>query len=156
MSDSILTVRKTDKADHQLVTNLLNHYLYDMSEWFKFDPDDNGFYSYDEDIESDMAFIAHYGGSPAGFALVREVGDHFDMHEFFVLRRYRRIGTGQVFCHQIWQQLPGKWLVRVFAENTPAMPFWKEVISNHTNNQYSESNPVINGKSWIHYDFQVQ
>ncbi len=150
-----LTIRTTTSNDDKLVKNLLNHYLHDMAEWFKFDSDEDGFYAYDEDLESNIVFIAHHGAFPAGLALVRKVDDQFDMHEFFVLRRYRRMGTGRAFCDQIWEQLPGQWQVRVFAENKPAVPFWKEVISSYTNNQCSESNPVIDGKSWIHYHFQA-
>ncbi|MFT7652114.1 MAG: putative acetyltransferase [Limisphaerales bacterium] len=157
MTDPTLVVTKADSSDSPLLRNLLNHYVYDMSEWFKFDPDPDGSFSYDLDefwSSGHHVFIARFGDSPVGVALVQTIDDEFDLKEFFVLRRYRRSGVGQAFSAEVWDRLPGKWKVRVFTGNKPAVPFWKEVVSEYTHNKYSEDQLKINGKSWIHFCFQ--
>ncbi|MEM7099528.1 MAG: hypothetical protein AAF541_14785 [Pseudomonadota bacterium] len=151
-----LTISRANKSEESLLTNLLNHYVYDMSEWFKFDPDPNGFFSYDLpclDSEIQHVYIARYKNSPAGLAIVNQDEAHLDMKEFFILRRYRGGDTAQQFFELILQQHPGHWQVRVFAQNKPAVPFWKRAITNLTHADYTESQLLIDGQPWIHYHF---
>ena len=152
MADQQFGVTKAHQADMPLLSNLLNHYAHDMSEWFKVDSDLNGFFSYDlDDISSPnhRVFIARYGKSPTGFALIQKVSDEFDVKEFFILRRYRRSKAGQQLTSFVWKQLPGKWKVRVFSGNRPAVSFWRKVIL-----EYTEDHLEIDGNPWIHFHFQ--
>ena len=157
MSDRQFRVTEATQSDTPLLTNLLNLYVHDMSEWFEIDSGPNGLFSYDlADFSSRKhpAFITRYGESPAGFALIQKISDEFDLKEFFILRRYRRSKVGQQLTSFVWQQLPGKWKVRVISVNRPAVSFWRKVISEYTDDTYTEDHLEIDGSSWVHFHFR--
>ncbi len=152
-----MEVTELQQSDTPLLKNLLNLYLHDMSQWFKFDPGANGLFDYDLDqfwSPGNHAFIAKNDDSPVGIALVETVNDRYDLKEFFILRRCRRTGAGRQFSAMLWDRLRGNWQVRVFAGNKPAMPFWQDVVADYSNGQYTEEHPEIAGNSWVHYGFR--
>ena len=83
-------------------------------------------------------------GERVGIALVSrpliERGGEFDfrMAEFFVLRRYRRLGVGRDACQLIFNRFSGRWEVGEFLRNEPAVAFWRRVISQYTRGQFRE------------------
>ncbi len=159
-----LTVERIDETSDALITNLFNHYLHDMAEWFLFDTDDDGTYSYDMAPHwqrGDEVYIARCAGKLAGFALVTSAkpfldgGVGYDVEEFFVVRRYRRAGAGEALAKAIWAIHPGQWLVRVYEGNLPAVPFWRKIIARYTNNtQIEERRITANGRAWSYFHFE--
>jgi predicted acetyltransferase len=59
-------------------------------------------------------------------ALNREL-DH-SVAEFFVLRKYRRIGVGSRAAKILFERWPGSWEVAVARYNKPALSFWRKAI----------------------------
>ena len=145
-----------------MLRNLLQYYLHDMAEWFEVDTQADGRYSYDTSsiwTNGHDAYLAKVGDSPAGFALVGsakewlgDTGAH-DMHEFFVIRRFRRNGFGQTMATLVWNERPGKWLVRVLEANATAVLFWRTAIASHSDGSYEEEGRTINGRSWRFFRF---
>jgi predicted acetyltransferase len=141
---------------------LFEHYLHDMSEWFEIDTKADGSYSCDAaSIWKDgyEAYLAQVGDSVTGFALVGsaaewlgDIGGH-DVHEFFVLRRFRRSGIGQRMATLLWNERPGQWLVRVLEANAPAVPFWRETIASYSRGSYKEEVRIVNGRPWRFFQF---
>jgi predicted acetyltransferase len=133
-----------------------------MAEWFEIDTKADGSYSYDMSLvwESGYdAYLAKVGDSIAGFALIGsaaewlgDIGAH-DVHEFFVIRRFRRSGVGQEMATLLWNERPGEWLVRAFEGNTPAVPFWRTAISSYSRGSYHEERRIINERSWRFFRF---
>ena len=162
MSLPILLISKIGPDSDILLRNLFEHYIYDMSEWFEIDTKADGSYSYDTSLVWKTgydAYLAKVGDSIAGFALVGsavewlgEIGAH-DMHEFFVIRRFRRSGFGQRMAVVLWNKHPGEWLVRVLESNAPAVLFWRAVISSHSHGSYTEEGRIVNGRPWIFFRF---
>jgi predicted acetyltransferase len=80
----------------------------------------------------------------AGFALVHhrsklsDAEDVWDMAEFFVLRRYRRLGVGMKAAHQAFAMHPGKWEVRQRETNVAATAFWRRAIGAFTGGAFTE------------------
>lgn len=157
-----LTVQRIDAAQNALITNLFEYYMHDMAEWFLFDADDDGRYSYDMSKHwqrGDEVYIARCAGKLAGFALVSSAkpylngGDGFDVEEFFVIRRYRHTGAGDALAKTIWGMHAGQWLVRVYEGNLPAIPFWRKIISRYTNDRQVEERRIVNGKAWSYFHF---
>src|SRR5712692_113950 len=117
-----LSISKVGPEAEIVLRNLFEHYLHDMSEWFEIDINADGSYSYNTSSiwnNGYEAYLAKVGHSIAGFALVGsaaewlgDIGGH-DVHEFFVLRRFRRSGFGQRMATLLWNERPGEWLVRV-------------------------------------------
>ena len=76
------------------------------------------------------------------------------MKEFFILRVYRRSGAGKQFIRHIWQSRPGSWIIRVVANNRPAVPFWRSAVADFTDNDYREVKTEVNGNEWIYLTFR--
>jgi predicted acetyltransferase len=157
MTASRLEIARASVEETPVLANLMNHYVYDMAEWFDISSDLDGFYSYDVDgIWTDRfhIYIARLGGIPIGFALIEQIGDLHDLREFFIVRRHRRARFGQDLCKYVWNAHHGEWQVRVFCGNRPAAPFWKRVISGYTNGKYTETELKKDDKPWTYYHFQ--
>ena len=68
----------------------------------------------------------------AGFAIALPAPDHpgaREIDEFFVMRRYRRLGIGRATADAILRATAGPWVVQGTRHNTGARDFWKRVIS---------------------------
>lgn len=129
-----LTLVEANKADHEVVlTNLLSLYLHDLSEFFGFPPDENGWFNYNYDWNSPHGrlFLAFKDMLPVGFALVNEgsaIGhgdDVWDMQEFFILRSSRRTGAGIWLAHKMYKAFTGRWEIRIGEKNLGALAFWR-------------------------------
>lgn len=164
MQTSDLQISRIGPESDLLLRNLFEHYLHDMAEWFGFDTEPDGSYSFDTSTVWDGgydAYLAKLGDSIAGFALVGSAtewlddADAHDVDEFFVIRRFRRQGVAGRFAHFLWDERPGPWLVRVLEANLPAVPFWRSTISSYTVASYEEERRVINGRPWLFFQFQV-
>ena len=157
-----LVVSKVGPESAVVLRNLFEHYLHDMAEWFQFDTDADGSYSYDTSEvwqQGYEVYLASVDGAHAGFALIGsaaewlgDIGAH-DVHEFFVIRRYRRNAVGQRMAVQLWDERPGEWLVRVYEANVPAVPFWRSIIANYAGGTYQEERRIVNEKPWRFFRF---
>ncbi len=161
----MIVMSKIGPESEIVLRNMFEHYLHDMSEWFEVNTKADGSYSYDTSLiwkNGYDAYLAKVDGSIAGFALVGsavewlgDVGAH-DVHEFFVLRRFRRSGCGLSMATLLWKERPGEWLVRVLEANTPAVHFWRAAISSYSHGSYREEGCVVNGRPWRFFRFASQ
>src|SRR5580658_790333 len=114
-TDGILTLSNIGPESEALLRNLFQYYLHDMAEWFEIDTQADGSYSYD--ISSIWengyeTYLAKVGDSIAGFAIVGSAGEWLgdggahDVHEFFVIRRFRRTGCGRRMATLLWDEPP--------------------------------------------------
>src|ERR1039458_5499222 len=126
MSPSSLLISKIGPESDVLLRNLFEHYIHDMAEWFEIDTKADGSYSYDTSLVWENgydAYLAKVGDLIAGFALVGSavewLGDIglYDVHEFFVIRRFRRRGFGQRMATLLWKSADNKELVHVMSAN---------------------------------------
>jgi predicted acetyltransferase len=161
-----LAISRIGPESDILLRNLFEHYCHDMSEWFDVDTGADGSYSYDTAsvwASEQEVYLATVGTSIAGFALIG-TGTHWlgdigarDIHEFFVLRKFRRRGIGKQMAALLWNEHPGEWLVRVLEANAPAVLFWRTAISGYTlgscQGSFQEERRVIDGRSWIFFRF---
>lgn len=128
-------------ADATLLGNLLELYSHELSSVFpdvSLGPDGRFGYPrlplYWSEPDRRFAFVIHADDQIAGFALVTRGApgsadaDVFDVAEFFVLRRYRRLGVGRAAALLLWRRLAGTWTVRVAESNRGALAFWADVI----------------------------
>jgi predicted acetyltransferase len=161
-----LSFLKIGSESEAVLRKLCQHYLRDMAEWFEVETNPDGRYAYDISAiweKGYQAFLAKVDDSAAGFALVGsadewlgEVGadvDAYDVHEFFVLRRFRRGGVGQHMANHIWNEHAGVWLVRVLEANAPALAFWRAVIANRTCKFHEEEARLVKGRPWVFFRF---
>jgi predicted acetyltransferase len=99
-------------------------------------------------------------GRWAGFAFVRKGsqisgdGDIWDVAEFFIVRRYRRLGIGRKVAHEIWKKFPGAWEVRVIDRNQEAREFWKRAIGEFVGKAIDPISFVKDGEGWHVFSFE--
>ena len=146
------TLTPATLADYPVIQNMARFYLYELSrtcgkgsnEWAipsdgLYECDDFKKYFEEEDRE---AYVIKIANELAGFALldkeVKSTTSEWNMGEFFVLARFQRAGVAQKVAHQIWVSHPGIWEVSVIPDNTPALHFWRKVIADYTNHNYTE------------------
>lgn len=142
----------TDHAEQNVLRNLLELYVHDLSESFPFvqlGADGRfgypGLESYWTEPAKRFAFLIKEAEKVAGFALVTvgspaaQEPDVYDLAEFFVLRGHRRSGLGRRAAVRLWQQLPGEWTVRCSESNPNALAFWSEVVAEHTHGRATTS-----------------
>src|SRR5882757_3950042 len=121
-----------------VLRGLFQHYLRDMAVWFEVEANPDGSYSYDTSVIWEKgydAYLVKLGDSVAGFALIGSADEYLsevgarDVHEFFVLRRFRHGGIGRQMAMHLWNKYRGEWLVRVLEANAPALAFWRAAIA---------------------------
>lgn len=127
------------REQEPVLANMLELYAYDLSDVGDLHLSPDGRYHYPRlplywQEKTRFPFLVKVGGNLAGFVLVSRgsliSGDPqvWDMAEFFVMRRYRRRGTGAAVAQEIWRRFLGPWDVRVLESNQPAQAFWGATI----------------------------
>ena len=166
MRETVLEVATS--SDAQLLSNLLELYVHDLSEAFALDVGADGRFGYDKlplywtEPARRFAFLIRDGGRIAGFTLVTRGSpasddpDVLDVAEFFVLRRYRRAGVGRRAAFLLWNRIPGSWTVRVSEGNAHGLAFWKSVVSTYANGVVSESTRAGSPHGWRVFAFEAR
>ena len=120
-----------------LLRELLNLYLYELSDLVDADPDEHGRFEYGwldpYWVEPDRhALLIRRDGRTAGFVMINAqtaTGAAHAIAEFFVLRRHRRHGVGRTAALAAFARFPGTWEVTTDVENRHAGAFWRETIA---------------------------
>jgi putative hydrolases of HD superfamily len=162
------SIRLAGPADGALLGNLLEFYIYELSDVFphvrlgadcKF-----GYPSlplYFAEGEQRFPFLISQGHGTAGFVLVTRglapfaAADVYDIAEFFVLRRERRAGAGRAAARELWRRLPGLWQVRVAEAHVAALAFWSDVIDEFTGGTARRSLRSEGTRRWHVFEFEV-
>lgn len=137
------------KVQRSLIENLFTYYVYDMSEFMAWNPDEMGQYSFNSTIldaywqQGDHTpYLIMVDGNVAGFALVRRyptAAHVWDMGQFFVLRKYKGQGVGKCVLEKIVKAHPGQWQIRVLKENMGAQLFWQSAVRALVSEAYQQS-----------------
>ena len=179
-----MTLTQVPESQRQIITNLMQLYKYDFSEFDKYDfsefaevgsrygevgPD--GRFTYEvgpdgpftyEGLDSHwredgrVPLTVEAGGRLAGFVLVNRwsalnrVLDH-SVAEFFVLRKYRRIGVGSRAARLLFERWPGRWEVAVAGYNKRALSFLRKAIRASVDGPVEEyaGDATLNGERWL-------
>ena len=133
MNETTITSARDDQKP--LIANLIQLYLYDMTESMPFPVGSDGRFEYDFfDRFWRFPYLIHSAGEIAGFAFVIDdcplTGRKpcWFMAEFFVLKAYRRRGAGKAAVSAILELHPGDWHIAAPLANTPAQYFWSEAL----------------------------
>ena len=131
--------------DKETIKNLYQLYLHDLSLYSCLDADEKGLFPLPKYfdfywIESDRIPLSLVvNDKMVGFCFVRILGiTSHQISEFFILRSYRGRGFGKKFATLIYTTHLGQWRVCQLKNNVPARLFWKNVILEYTNNNFTE------------------
>ncbi len=141
-----VTVRQACESDLEVVSNLFQYYVYDMSEYMGWNPAPNGKFAVNSLLISEYwTRDEHYpllifaDDELAGFSLLRRYPDDsiiYDIGQFFILRKFKGQGIGREAFRLSVTHFPGQWLTRVLIGNDAALKFWTAVIGEITNGEY--------------------
>ena len=143
-----IEVQRASTGDKSVLRNMMELCQHDYSEYNGDDVDEHGLFGYkyldNYWTESERyPFLVRVAGKLAGFVLVRAVDSRgkpatHAITEFFVMRKYRRQGIGQQVAWQIFDMFPGQWSVYQEEGNLPAQSFWRRVIAEYTQGDYTD------------------
>jgi predicted acetyltransferase len=166
-STSDVTLRAATGSDGELLGNLLELYVHDLSPMFpQVELGANGRFGYPwlpqylDGTSDRWAWLIEQAGRTAGFVLARRGSpasddpDVLDVAEFFVLRRFRGEGVGRAAARALWTLRPGTWIVRVAARNRGALSFWQGAVSSYLERRSEPSERAIDGKAWHVFQFE--
>lgn len=150
---SSLEIRSAKKAEIPVMAALMDAYLAEFATFdtVPTDADGNYFYPYFNHYWEDpnrYPFLFRVDDKTAGFAMLRFEADPVAgfqvMHvaEFYVTPDFRRHGIGTEAATRLWDLFPGRWSLKVLSTNKKAYPFWKQAVSDYTQNDYTEQGPI--------------
>lgn len=153
------------RADEGRLSNLLELYAHDFSEFSDIEIGDDGRFGYPHlrrywEEEGRRAFVIKSDGRLAGFAFVmkgsRVSGDAgaWDVAEFFVLRGHRGRGVGREAAHALWSMMRGRWEVRVMETNRAAAEFWARAVAAFKGAEVRPRLVEQNGVRWRVFSFE--
>ena len=143
-----IELSRAPTAEKPIVRNLSQFYLYEFSKYMPsirleaqrglYDglPDLDAYW----DDPNRVAFILRVDGELAGFALViKGTSDQpHQIGEFFVLQKFSGRGIGKSVAQQIFDMLPGDWLIHEMWNNDAAQAFWRSAVNTYTKGHYEE------------------
>lgn len=134
-------------ADYLVIQNMARFYVYDMSRYCEWECPEDGLFECSDfrkylEGENKHAFLLKIDEELAGFIFVNklEVMPEVDWNigEFFILAKFQNSGIGKQVAKQVFDMFPGEWSVGAIPQNTKALSFWRNVITEYTNSKFFE------------------
>lgn len=130
-----VAIKPASIEEKQVIFNLLQSYLHELSSFpdeeidYK---DEEGLYRYpyldDYWRESERhPYLLLKDNEIAGFALVRQVGYHWQIAEFYVLPEFRRCGLATSCAIDIFKKHPGEWRIEFNKHNEHSQALWRKL-----------------------------
>ena len=152
MNIEIIPVLEEEKS---ILAHLIELYEYDFSEYENTDVNSLGLYGYSyldyywtEDRR--YAYFIKVDGKLAGFVMVcghcyvSKDKDTLFLSEFFVMRKYRKLGIGKHAAKKVFNKHKGKWELTVHPKNPVSIKFWTNVIQECVGENYELLKDVEN------------
>lgn len=146
-----VTITPALLEEKHILEHLMQFYQYDFTEFDNADANEEGLYPYRYLpfywTESNRhPFLIRVNGKLAGFVLVRlEIDGMIDpprkvnqIAEFFIMKKYRGQGAGEVAAKWAFDQFPGDWEVAQTTNNFPAQTFWHKTIAGYTQGKFQK------------------
>jgi len=133
--------------DREILSNLLEKYDYEFSQYDDRDVNKLGLYGYKYldfywTEENRWAYFITVDEKLAGLVFVTnhpEIEDtetDFSICEFFVMYKYRRKGVGKNAFFQILEKHKGRWQLRLHPKNITSVHFWNNAVGEFTKGRF--------------------
>jgi len=150
-------IREAPIERKHVLRQLIQLYQYDFSEIDGDDVNEAGEFPYRwlDHYWTDsgrIPFLVYSDEHIAGFVLLgtRSVlgrdRDTRSVAEFFIMRKYRRMGIGRKAAVQLFDRFRGAWEVFQTRENLAAQAFWATVIGEYTDSDFEETD--VASEAW--------
>ena len=136
-----MDIREIDNSLHQIFMNLALAYEAEFSKITNKKPNTDGTFELDIELgENVKGFLLFIQELPAGFVVISQnASNDFEVCEFYILPFFRRKHLGKQFICKIFDMYKGQWQVKQIENADYAVSFWRQVISEYTNNSYTET-----------------
>ena len=135
--------------EKEALRNLLEKYDYEFSLYDKLDVNNFGLYGYEDfdhywSKENRWPYFILVDDTIAGFVMisdkseVKDRGTSFVISEFFVMRKYQRMGIGKQIVFQVLDLHKGTWQLKLHPKNLPSVHFWSKVIDEYTKGAFEK------------------
>lgn len=134
----MIKISRASSYDREKIQGMFSYYLYDMSQYTRWEIDDSGRIPFDSSIldpyfnrEDHYPYLIYSDSELAGFSLLRRYpwdSSIMDVGQFFILKKFSGQGIGSRAFNLCFKQFTGKWQVRVLDNNIGARDFWLKVI----------------------------
>jgi predicted acetyltransferase len=97
---------------------------------------------YPVDVDWHMPNIGYFwkeDSAIVGFPLIETIDGYFEIVDFYVIAAYRRKMIGKNMAFAVFDKHPGPWRIRQILGSELATKFWRRVIGDYTNGNYTES-----------------
>ena len=132
------TIHPIQPEEKEILSRLLEKYMYEFSQYDGDSFDENGLfgYRYLDTYWTDPkrhAYFIRADGRLAGFVLVnshaavKEKPIDWAVAEFFVAYPYRRQGVATAAMLQVFAQHPGRWQIKYHPKNTGSAVLWNKL-----------------------------
>ncbi|MBS1624315.1 MAG: GNAT family N-acetyltransferase [Bacteroidetes bacterium] len=150
---SNITLRAVKPEEHQQLKDICAEYIYELYAGRKVDiaPMFTLMDRYFTEADRHAYFI-HSGDALAGFALVNSHcviesrTPHYSFGEFYIRPDYRRTGAGTTAATRLFDLHRGHWELREMAGNDTGTAFWRRILTDYTDNNFTEME--LNDERW--------
>jgi len=134
--------------EKQVLKNLGELYIYELSQNTPIDVDDSGLYNDFDDLDlywtdkNRHPYFIKVDNKLAGFALVfdgrqiEKIQSNYSIDEFFIMHKYKRQGVGKHCGKYLFEKFKGKWQIWFHPSNKDAKSFWTNLVDEYTNGSY--------------------
>ena len=140
-------LKQAQLEDREILSNLLEKYNYEFSQYDDWDVNKLGLYGYQSldyywTQKNRWAYFIEVDDKLAGFIMVNDYSvskdrkTDFTISEFFVMYKYRNSGIGRQALFKVLDTHRGTWQLRRHPKNIASVYFWNKVINEYTKGQY--------------------
>lgn len=100
----------------------------------------DGKYSIDVDWRTpNVGYYWKEASQIVGFSIIEPIDGYSEIVDFYVVLAYRKKMVGKNMAFAVFNKHPGPWRIRQIAGSEAATKFWRRVIGEYTNGNYTES-----------------
>ena len=142
-----MDIREIDSSSNHIFMNLALAYEAEFSKITNKKPNADATFDLDVEIGDNVkGFLLFIEELPAGFVIIScdtdNANNSYEVCEFFILPFFRRKHIGKQFIQKIFDMHEGEWQVKQIEGAEYAVSFWRNVISDYTENSYTEVQSV--------------
>lgn len=133
----MIELRLVKNSEKEMFYNIFQKYLYEITNYYDDEMDDNGNYSYRyfNNYFTEMtrkALFIIFDGKIAGFVMINNhsyitQNPDYVISEFSIFPTYRKKGIAQKSIDLVFAEFQGKWELKFSLNNKSAMNFWRKV-----------------------------
>ena len=135
-------LKQIDKQNLNILENLFQLYIHDISKELPWDCDDSGIfeaYSLSEWMQNkdNFGYLVYVEDKLAGFVMVdkefkvlKNQAKSYNLSEIFILNNYKGKGLASRVVKQIFDIHKGNWECRPVPKSISALTFWEKVFAN--------------------------